>query len=279
MKAFQESNKLVSYGTAAGSQLALRQGQFIPYFQPIVTLSTGQLAGFEILARWRHPRHGLVSPDQFISLAEKQGWIDTLTLELLRKAFAAAADSIPEPLTLSVNISPVQLRTSNLPALIRKAAEGTGFSLARLVLEITESAFVQDGARTLAVLTQLKELGVMLALDGFGYSSLSHLMEYPFDVVKIDETFIANLTESKASHATMAKTIELAHLLDLVVVCEGVETVEQNHEVSALAGDFCQGFYLSRPITAKMVGDLCGECAPAWVITDHPRGRSLLDTA
>ena len=103
MRTFEESSKLMSYDSAASAQQGLRLGQFIPHFQPIVALRTGQLAGFEILARWYHPQRGLVLPDQFISLAEKQGWIHSLTLELLRKAFEAAR-SIPEPLTLSINI-------------------------------------------------------------------------------------------------------------------------------------------------------------------------------
>ena len=128
MRTFEESSKLMSYDSAASAQQGLRLGQFIPHFQPIVALRTGQLAGFEILARWYHPQRGLVLPDQFISLAEKQGWIHSLTLELLRKAFEAAR-SIPEPLTLSINISPVQLRTPGLPALVRKAAEETGFRI------------------------------------------------------------------------------------------------------------------------------------------------------
>ena len=127
-----------------------------------------------------------------------------------------------------------------------------------ICLEITEAAFVQDGDRALSVLSQLKELGILVALDGFEYSSLNYLMEFPFDIVKIDQTFVAHLTESRAGHAIVAKTIELAHLLDLVVVCEGVETAEQDREVTALAADFSQGFYLARPMTADMVDDLAG---------------------
>jgi EAL domain-containing protein (putative c-di-GMP-specific phosphodiesterase class I) len=127
-----------------------------------------------------------------------------------------------------------------------------------LCLEITETSFVQDAERALTVLSQLKELGIQLALDDFGtgYSSLSYLMEFPVDVVKIDQSFIAKLTNSKASHAIVSKTIELAHLLDLTVVCEGVETAEQDREVAALTSDFSQGFYLSRPMKAEMLDEM-----------------------
>jgi EAL domain-containing protein (putative c-di-GMP-specific phosphodiesterase class I) len=136
-------------------------------------------------------------------------------------------------------------------------------------IEITESAFVHDAGRALAVLSELKDLGIRLALDDFGtgYSSLSYLMEYPVDIVKIDQSFVAKLTENKASHAIVTKTIELAHLLDLTVVCEGVETAEQDREVSALTSDFSQGFYLSRPMTAEMLDEMTSSEKSAWTIS------------
>jgi diguanylate cyclase (GGDEF)-like protein len=264
------------------SQAVQRQELQLEY-QPIVRTSDGRVTSVEALLRWRHPDRGLIPPNVLIPLAEQSGDITEIGRWVLehacndRRRWGGETDD--EPLVMAVNVSAHQLMAPGFLAMVEAILGLTDTAAKDICLEITESAFVQDGARTLAVLTQLKELGVMLALDGFGYSSLSHLMEYPFDVVKIDETFIANLTESKASHATMAKTIELAHLLDLVVVCEGVETVEQKHEVSELAGDFCQGFYLSRPMTAEMVDDvLCGTCAPAWVITGQRRGESVLDT-
>ena len=118
------------------------------------------------------------------------------------------------------------------------------------------------------MLSQIKELGVRVALDDFGtgYSSLSYLMEYPVDIVKIDKNFIATLTKSDASHAIVAKTIELAHLLKLIVICEGVETSEQDREVTALSTDFIQGFYFSRPVTADALDQLMGATASRWTI-------------
>ena len=137
-----------------------------------------------------------------------------------------------------------------------------------LCLEMTESAFVQDATRALTVLSQLKELGVRLALDDFGtgYSSLSYLMEFPVDIVKIDQSFIARLNVNDASHAIVLKTIELAHLLHLLVVCEGVETAEQDDEVTALTSDFSQGFYFARPMTPEMADDATDRDKSGWTI-------------
>jgi len=170
-----------------------------------------------------------------------------------------------EAFVMAVNISAHQLMAPGFLTSVKDILSLTETNAKDICLEITESAFVQDGDRALSVLCQLKELGILLALDDFGtgYSSLSYLMEFPFDIVKIDQTFIAHLTESKAGHAIVAKTIELAHLLDLVVVCEGVETAEQDCEVTALASDFSQGFYRSRPMTADMVDDLAENILPA----------------
>jgi EAL domain-containing protein (putative c-di-GMP-specific phosphodiesterase class I) len=137
-----------------------------------------------------------------------------------------------------------------------------------ICLEITEGAFVQDGARALHILRQLKSLGIQLALDDFGtgYSSLSYLMDFPVDIVKIDQKFIANVTECEASRAIVMKTIELAHLLELSVVCEGVETDEQKRAVAALRGDFSQGFYFSRSMTAETIDNVTDRVASTWTI-------------
>ena len=252
MKACKESTKLVTYGTAASAQNALRLGQFIPYFQPIVALRTGQLAGFEVLARWQHPLHGLVSPDQFISLAEKQGWIDTLTQQLLHKAFAEAG-SIPEPLTLSVNISPVQLRTSSLPGLIRKAAEGTGFPLMRLVIEITESALINNLDHAANIAKELKDMGCSLSLDDFGqgYSSLLHLQALPFDELKVDRSFVTSMTEKRESRKVVAGVVGLGQSLGLRTVAEGIETREQAETMLWLGCELGQGWYFGRPLPAE----------------------------
>jgi EAL domain-containing protein (putative c-di-GMP-specific phosphodiesterase class I) len=179
---------------------ALVNGEFVPYFQPIVTLRTGQLAGFEVLARWIHPTHGLILPDLFIGRAENDGWINALTQKIIESAFASAF-VIPAPMTLSVNISTVQLRDMHLPELFRQASELTGFPLSRLVIEITESALTENVDFSLSVTQELKTMGCNLALDDFGtgYSSLLHLQSLPFDELKLDRSFVSTMRERRQS--------------------------------------------------------------------------------
>lgn len=276
MKSCTESTKLVTYDTAASAQNALRQGQFIPYFQPIVALRSGQLAGFEILARWQHPRHGLVSPDQFIALAEKQGWIDTLTLHLLRKAFADAG-SIPQPLTLSVNISPVQLRSSSLPGLIRKAADGTGFALTRLVIEITESALIDNLKHAASIARELKEMGCRLALDDFGtgYSSLLHLQALPFDELKVDRSFVSSMTERRDSRKIVAGVVGLGQSLGLRTVAEGIETREQAETMLWLGCELGQGWYFGRPLPAEDLASVVEKHRPKPATSDSSPWKEI----
>ena len=170
---------------------------------------------------------------------------------------------------MAVNVSAHQLMAAGFVGMVTNILSLTDTHADEICIEITESAFVQDSERALAVLSQLKGLGIQLALDDFGtgYSSLSYLMEYPVDIVKIDQSFIARLTLSRASHAIVTKTIELAHLLDLMVVCEGVETAEQGREVAALTSDFSQGFYLARPMPAGMLDEVTRSARSAWTIS------------
>ena len=154
---------------------AIDRGEFLPHFQPVVSLRSGELQGFELLARWRHPELGWVPPDDFIPMAEQDGWIDQLTRELLRQGFFAVA-MLPRALMLSVNISPVQLHDLSLPDQIQSIAKRCEFSMERLIIEITESALADDVERAWTIGCALKSLGCKLALDDFGtgYSSLSH---------------------------------------------------------------------------------------------------------
>ena len=172
---------------------------FRAYFQPIVALRTGRLQGFELLARWKHPERGWVPPDAFIPDAERDGWIDALTWELMRQAFDASA-RLPQPLSLAVNISPLQLRNAELPKQIQALADGSRFPLERLTIEITESALTHDLAQARSIVTDLKRRGCALALDDFGtgYSSLSQLESLPFDKVKVDRSFTARWRASAA---------------------------------------------------------------------------------
>lgn len=228
---------------------ALDADEIVPYFQPIVELRTGILTGFEALARWRHPIQGPVSPDIFIPLAEENGLIGMLTRNLLRRVFTVAA-SLPEELSVSFNISPLQFGDRTLSQQIRSAAQVARFSLKRLVLEITESALISNIEQAQSVARELKDLGVSLALDDFGtgYSSLRHLQALPFDELKIDASFVREMSETKESRKIVAAIIGLGHSLSLTTVAEGIETKGQADMLLRLGCDVGQGWLYGPPV-------------------------------
>jgi PAS domain S-box-containing protein len=231
---------------------AIDSGEFLPHFQPIVNLRSGELQGFELLARWNHPGLGWIPPDEFIPLAEQDGWIDRLTRELLRQGFSAAA-GLPRGLMLSVNISPVQLHDLSLPDQIQGIARQCGFSLQRLIIEITESALADDVERAWTIGCALKSLGCKLALDDFGtgYSSLSHLQSLPFDELKVDRSFVSSMTEQRDSRKIVAAVVGLGQSLGLATVAEGVETQEQAEMLRWLGCESGQGWLYGRPMPAE----------------------------
>jgi PAS domain S-box-containing protein len=228
----------------------------------VVELPTGRLAGFEVLARWKHPRLGLVLPENFISLAEKDGLIGRLMQQILRKAFLSAS-SIPAPLVLAVNVSPSQLHEPGLPGQIRHAAEEGGFPLDRLAIEITESGLMENLAFAQRIARELKDMGCRLALDDFGtgYSSLFHLQALPFDVLKVDRSFISSMTDKRESRKIVAAIVGLAHSLDLITIAEGIETEEQAEMLLRLECQLGQGWLYGRPLTADRVPQMV-ESAP-----------------
>jgi PAS domain S-box-containing protein len=246
----------------AAVRRALDNDELEPCFQPVVELATGRLAGFEVLARWKHPQLGLVLPENFISLAEEEGLIGSLMQQILRKAFLSAS-SVPAPLVLAVNVSPAQLHEPGLPGLIRQVAEEGGFPLDRLAIEITESGLMEnlDLARTTAC--DLKDMGCKLALDDFGtgYSSLSHLQALPFDVLKVDRSFVSSMTDKRESRKIVAAIVGLAHSLDLVTIAEGIETEEQAAMMLRLECQLGQGWLYGRPLTADRIPSMV-EAAP-----------------
>ena len=231
---------------------ALKEGHFLPFFQPLVTLRTGQLAGFEVLARWQHPIAGLIPPDTFITVAEQDGWIGELTRQVLRKALAAAV-AIPDPLTLAINISPHQLRDSGLPELIRTLAAEAKFPLQRLVVEITESALIDSPQSAADIVAELKEMGCRLALDDFGtgYSSLTHLQALRFDTLKVDRSFVGSMTGNRESRKIVAAVVGLGQSLGLTTVAEGIETQEQAEMMLWLGCDLGQGWFYGRPLPCE----------------------------
>jgi PAS domain S-box-containing protein len=231
---------------------ALARGEFIPYFQPLVTLRTGQLAGFEILARWKHPKMGIILPGQFIYAAESSGWIGLLMTELLRVAFLSA-HILPSSLTLAINVSPVQLRDLSLPRQIRAVAKQAGFPLDRLVVEITESALTDNLEHARTIAKDLKQLGCRIALDDFGtgYSSLLHLQSLPFDDLKVDRSFVGLMTEQRDCRKIVAAVVGLGQSLGLTTVAEGVETREQAEMLLWMGCELGQGWLFGRPMPAE----------------------------
>ena len=227
---------------------ALDRNEVAPYFQPIVELRTGELVGFELLARWQHPVHGPILPGNFISLAEENGLIEPLTQQIFRKAFPVVS-LLRGPLTLSVNISPLQLHSPGLPSEIHKMALEAGFPLERLIVEVTETALLKDLSGVQIVARQLKAMGCKLALDDFGtgFSSLRHLQALPFDELKIDRSFVSQMTKKRESRKIVAAIIGLGQSLGLVTVAEGVETEEQAHMLLWLGCELGQGWRYGRP--------------------------------
>lgn len=234
---------------------ALQEGQIVPYFQPLVDLSTGTVSGFEVLARWLHPVRGLVSPMEFIPMAERTGLIGELTEALLAQA-SVAATAWPKNLMLSVNISPLQLREVSLPERIRAAVQRGGFPLSRLILEITESALLEDLALVRPIAEELKAFGIRLALDDFGtgYSSLRYLHELPIDELKIDAGFVRSMTYQRESRKIVAAIIGLGRSLHLATVAEGIESQAQADMLRALGCDIGQGWLFGPPVPEDQIG-------------------------
>ena len=231
---------------------ALANDEFVPFFQPLVTLRTGQLAGFEVLARWHHPSAGILPPDRFISIAERNGLIDALTMRLMQKAFEAAR-VIPEPLTIAFNVSPLQLYDLGLPKRIQGTADEFAFPLRRVVIEITESAIVHNVERAQTIANELKALGCKIALDDFGtgYSSLLHLQSLPFDELKVDRSFVGSMIQRRESRKIVVAVVGLGQNLGLATVAEGIETREQAEMLLWLGCELGQGWLFGRPIPAE----------------------------
>jgi len=236
-------------------------GELRADYQPIVRTTDGGIIGVEALLRWVHPSRGLVSPATLIPLAEQAGIITEIGQWVLeqacldRRRWQGADD---DNLAVSVNVSAYQLMSPDFTTAVEEVLLGTQTDPGQLTLEVTESVFAQDSERALMVLNDLKQLGVMLALDDFGtgYSSLSYLKEFPVDIVKIDQGFVADVVQDRASHAIVAAVVNLAHALQLTVVAEGVETVRQHAEVAELGCDACQGYYFARPMPADALDAL-----------------------
>ncbi|HWI60235.1 MAG TPA: EAL domain-containing protein, partial [Symbiobacteriaceae bacterium] len=240
---------------------ALEQSQFLLHYQPVVQLSSGEIAGVEALVRWRHPSRGVVPPAEFIPLAEDTGLIVPLGRWVLREAchqVAAWQEELPRtaPLLLSVNLSAKQLLTGDeLVTDVKAILQESGLAPGSLTLEITETVLMRGTSDIVETLNGLKQLGVRLAIDDFGtgYSSLGYLRGFPVDMVKIDRTFVDVAGRGFRETALVRGIIDLSRALGLTTVAEGIERVDQADELQSLGCPLGQGFYFCRPGSAEDV--------------------------
>jgi diguanylate cyclase (GGDEF)-like protein/PAS domain S-box-containing protein len=227
---------------------ALAAGQFDLHYQPLVNVDTRRITGCEALLRWHHPERGMISPAEFIPVAEEIGLIVPLGEWVLRKACIDAA-SWPSDVKVAVNLSPIQVTNQNIVPVVVSALAAAGLPAERLEIEITESVLMHNTAATMATLHKLRELGVNISMDDFGtgYSSLSYLRKFPFDKIKIDRSFISGLPDDAEAIAIVRAVAGLASTLDMTATAEGVETAAQLDMVRALGCVEMQGYLFSPP--------------------------------
>ncbi|WP_296519213.1 EAL domain-containing protein [Rhodopseudomonas sp.] len=233
---------------------AMLEGGFEIHYQPLVDLRTDEITGCEALLRWRHPLRGMISPAEFIPVAEETGLITQLGEWVLATACAEAA-TWPAHIKLAVNVSPIQFRSGTLALKVAAAIAASGLSASRLELEITEAVLIHDDEIALAILHQLRSLGVRIALDDFGtgYSSLSYLQRFPFDKIKIDRCFVADIEQADGSAPIVQAVVNIASARNMTTTAEGVETQEQCDILRALGCTEMQGFLFSRPKPAAEI--------------------------
>ncbi len=235
---------------------ALERDELVLFYQPQINLQTGAIAGFEALVRWQHPEHGLVPPGKFIPVAEEAGLIVPVSNWVLHEACRQNQQWIEAGLTpvrMSVNISSVQFTKQNLTGVVQDALQATGLDPQYLELELTESAIMQNVGEVIETLNEMKSLGISLSVDDFGtgYSSMSYLKRFPLDVLKIDRSFIMDITIDENDAAIVKAIIALAKILGLKTVSEGVETREQLDFLREHGSDEMQGFFISKAVPAK----------------------------
>ncbi len=250
----------------ADLQRALEHEEFQLYYQPVIELETGNITGVEALIRWIHPTRGLVPPLDFIPLAEETGLIVPIGAWVLREA-ARYAVSLQErypmdpPFHMAVNLSARQVARPELVDEVREILIETGLEPDSLILEITESVMMQDMELSIERLGSLKQLGVRLAVDDFGtgYSSLNYIRRFPVDILKVDKSFVDGVSEGGEASALTAAVIELAGILNLKPVAEGIERADQLERLLELHCDMGQGFFFAKPLPADELQSLLNE--------------------
>jgi diguanylate cyclase (GGDEF)-like protein len=233
---------------------ALPAGEFELYYQPVVNLQSSEISGFEALIRWNHPERGQVPPATFIPLAEEIGCIVPIGEWVIRQACVTAAQW-PEHLHVAVNISAAQFHGSSLMPIIVNALATSGLHPTRLEIEITESVLLHDREATLAILHKLRALGIRIAMDDFGtgYSSLTYLQSFPFDKIKIDRSFVRDITENTGSLYIVRAVAALANGMGMAATAEGVETTEQLARIAAEGCTEMQGYLFSKPLPLREI--------------------------
>ena len=242
-------------------RLAAAANAFELHYQPLLDLASDAIVGFEALIRWRHPTRGLVSPMEFIPLAEEIGLIKQIGAWVMKQACQDAA-TWPENMSVAINLSADQFDRQSLPVDVMSALTESGLSATRLELEITESVLLKDTAVVIDVLHQLKAVGVRIAMDDFGtgYSSLAYLHKFPFDKIKIDRAFVAGIDTKPSSRAIVRAVASMSMSLGIETTGEGVETVM---ELQCLRNEGCtqaQGYLISRPVPGTAVPALIASC-------------------
>ncbi|MBD1879743.1 GGDEF domain-containing response regulator [Coleofasciculus sp. FACHB-T130] len=249
---------------------AINQQEFQVYYQPIVALNTGKLAGFEALVRWNHPHRGFISPLDFIPIAEETGLITQIDTWVMREACQQLKiwqeqKLTQEPLTISVNLSGRQFSQSNLIEQIDEIFKKTQLNPQSLKLEITESVLINNSQSAMAIIQELKKRQIQLSLDDFGtgYSSLSYLHCFPINTLKIDKSFVNRMESSQENIGLVPAIMRMAHTMGINVIAEGIETSGQLAQLRALNCDFGQGYLFSKPVESKLASELI-EADPQW---------------